>query len=459
MKRLSICKIVVVRFGIFMILLYSKAGAENDPDSLRRTDTGQKVQTGWKILPLPAISYGPDLGLQYGFFGNLTYYGNGRYYPDHISQIYFELTRFSKGSGTNMLYFDSGKLLSRIRITADVTYLTEEILNFYGFNGYEAVYNRAWENTAPGNPDYISHVFYTHSRIIFRSEFDLRGNLVAPYLSWYAGFTWLDFHISSVNISRLKRGSGPSVTYPNVPELYDDYVSWGIIKPNEKSGGLNNLIRMGTIYDSRDRAEFPTKGMWSEVIFAFAPGFIGDSHFSFIKLSATHRQYIPLSGRRLIFAYRLAYQGTVAGRVPFYFQPYMITTTTQSTMVDGVGGTLNVRGMLRNRVVGDGVVYSNVELRWRFCHFHLMRQDCYLDLLGFTDNGMVVQEITLDKSGIPPGVDQTQFFDGAEYPHVTFGGGLHWVISGNTLVSADFGHITDSRNGHNGIYVGLDYLF
>lgn len=449
-------------FVIFCWLTMVHCGypsAENVTDSLNEHNPELKVQKGWNILPLPSIGYDPDLGFQYGVFGTLTYFGDGSYYPDFLHQLYFEFTRYTKGSGTNMLYFDSGKLIHGLRITADVTYLTEQELNFYGFNGYEAVYNRSWENYKPDNPYYKSHVFYAHSRTILRSGLDLRGKFVSEHLSWLAGFTWLNFRISSVNISALRKGSLNPGNFPNVPELYDDYVDWGIIKQNEKNGGLNNFVKLGMVFDSRDNQDFPTRGIWSEIILALAPGFIGDGQFSFAKFSVTHRQYITILRKKLLFAYRLAYQGTIAGKVPFYFQPYMIGSYTGSTTVDGVGGAGSVRGMLRNRVVGDGVAYANAEFRWRFYHFQLMNQAWHLGLIAFTDDGMVLQKIAIDKSGIPANVDQSQFFDGSEYPHLTFGGGVHLDVNENTIFSVDIGHITDRRNGHNGIYVGLGYLF
>ncbi|MCK7536959.1 MAG: hypothetical protein MZV63_41360 [Marinilabiliales bacterium] len=44
------------------------------------------------------------------------------------------------------MFYDSKHLIKNIRTTADVTYLTEQALDFYGFNGYKSVYTHAWED-------------------------------------------------------------------------------------------------------------------------------------------------------------------------------------------------------------------------------------------------------------------------------------------------------------------------
>ena len=133
----------------------------------------------------------------------------------------------------------------------------------------------------------------------------------------------------------------------------------------------------------------------------YCTGFIGDGHYSFIKLAVIHRQYFTLVKEFLSFVYRLGYQGTIAGRAPFYIQSYILNSFSQTTTIDGLGGSQTLRGILRNRVVGDGEVYGNAEFRWKFIRFHWIKQNFYLALNAFADAGMVVQPIAINKSGIP----------------------------------------------------------
>ena len=242
--------------------------------------------------------------------------------------------------------------------------------------------------------------------------------------------------------------------------LYDNYVSWGILTDKESKGGMNNFIKAGFLWDSRDNEPNPMHGIWSEIDFVIAPRFLGDEKYGFIKLALIHRHYITLVRNKLSFVYRLAYQGTIAGTVPFYIQPVMINSWEKTTTIDGLGGSRNIRGILRNRVVGDGVAYATAEFRWKIFNFHVFRQPCYFAANAFSDAGMVVQNIPIDKSEIPSSVDQSAYFhSGNDRPHLSFGGGLKLAYNENTILALDIGYTPDRQNGTVGIYVGFGFLF
>ena len=65
---------------------------------------------------------------------------------------------------------------------------------------------------------------------------------------------------------------------------------------------------------------------------------------------------------------------------------------------EGLGGSSTLRGVLRNRVIGDGFIMGNVELRWKPIYFKFLKQDCYLGLNAFYDFGMVTKKIALLRS-------------------------------------------------------------
>jgi hypothetical protein len=134
---------------------------------------------------------------------------------------------------------------------------------------------------------------------------------------------------------------------------------------------------------------------------------------------------------------------------------YALTTT-----IDGVGGSQTVRGVMRNRIVGDGTALLNAELRWKFWHFRLFGSECYLAANFYGDAGMVVQQRTVNLNDIPAWIDKSDYFsDGPEYPHVTLGGGLHLALNRNTVVSADIGKALNPQDGNLGVYLGLGWLF
>lgn len=448
-------KLKTTLFAAFcMLLAFSSATAQEDETPAVKG----KVKTGWNMGLLPAVSYNTDLGFQYGGLINLYYYGDGSSYPKYRHSLYAEVSRYTKGSGVNSFFYDSEYLIPNIRVTSDISLLTDKTLDFYGFNGYDAVFNEAWIDDI--DPIYKTRVFYKHERKMFRFMTDFQGKIPGTGLRWVAGFAVLKNDIASVDVDALNKGKDDADKLPNAPGLYDHFVNWGVIKQNEKDGGWSNNIKLGLVYDTRDFEPNPMKGMWSEVVLFAAPKFFGNGDYGFAKISATHRQYFTLVKDRLSFAYRLNYQGTIAGTVPFYMQPYMINSFSNSSNTDGLGGSKTLRGVMRNRVVGDAFAFGNAEFRWKFLRTVLLNQNIYLGLNTFVDAGQVIKKIDLDKSGIPSTINLADYFaTDAESLHTTFGGGLRIVMNENFIVAIDYGRPFDKRDGGGGLYIGLNFLF
>ena len=78
---------------------------------------------------------------------------------------------------------------------------------------------------------------------------------------------------------------------------------------------------------------------------------------------------------------------------------------------------------------------------------------------AFADAGMVVQKVDFDKSSIDEETDELYFSQGDESLHWSVGGGLRIVINENFVIAADYGVALDRRDGKNGLYIGIGYLF
>ncbi len=179
-----------------------------------------------------------------------------------------------------------------------------------------------------------------------------------------------------------------------------------------------------------------------------------------MKSRNIHRQYLTLVKNKLSFAYRLGYQGTIAGTVPFYMQPYMISSFAKFTTTDGLGGAKTVRGIFLNRIVGDGLAFSNFEFRWKFLKTVLWKQNIYLALNTFADGGMVVNKIIIDEDlDISPDLTSDYFAKDAEKYHWAVGGGFRIAVNENFIVAADVGKALDKQDGNLGVYIGIGYLF
>lgn len=442
-----------------LILLICLAGLPvilfSQQDSAR-----QVTKKGITFSGLPVVAYDQDMGFQYGVVGNMFDFGDGSVYPGYRHAVKLEISRFTKGSGVNQLFYDSKYLIpGNIRLTADVSYLTERALDFYGFNGYQAVYMPEWEDDE--DSAYLTRMFYRHERKMFRFLADFQGPLSGNKLRWLAGIGIMNFRTGAVDIDRLNRGKDEEKLLPDTITLYDKYVEWGIIPEDEKNGGNANFLKAGIVFDTRDNEPNPMKGLWEEALLVYSPGFFFNDGNSFLKLVLIHRQYFTLVKKKLSFVYRLGYQGTIAGHTPYYFQPYMMSSFSTATKTDGLGGAKNLRGILRNRVVGDGVAWGNVELRWRVANFVIANQNFYVGLNAFCDAGMVVQEIDIDREAIDPD-DLPEYFDfsyGNDQLHPSLGAGLRIGWNENFIIAIDYGFALDHRDGLRGLYINFGNLF
>lgn len=449
-----------------LVLISTRAYSQTEQGSPKE----EKVKTGWNFGGLPVVSFDSDLGFQYGALLNLFNYGDGSMYPDFKHNLYLEWSRFTKGSGINRIFFDSKALIPGIRVTTDMSYLTDRMYDFFGYNGYESVYNAQWANSDVPE-DYFSRAFYKFDRKLFRFALDLQGKLPIDNLGWAAGVWLLNYNIGSVDIDALNKGKEEADELPNMRTLFDHYQGAGIISHEEASGSFVSYIKAGVVYDTRDNEPNPNRGIWTEAVFTYAPSFMGiGNNYQHMKFTLTHRQYFTISPNRLTFAYRLGYQGTLFGDVPFYLQPNITTLILRGSTSEGLGGGKSIRGVIRNRVIGDGIAWGNLELRWKFVKFQFIGQNFYLSLNGFVDGGMVVTPVKFNKnsaywSSIVPFNDEKPFAESdifgsdKESLHLSYGAGLRIVMNRNFIIAVDHGRPFNERDGKSGTYIGLNFLF
>jgi hypothetical protein len=413
------------------------------------------IKKNWNFGALPAITFDTDLGFQYGALVDIYNYGDGSRYPKYNHKLYFEVSRFTKGSGINRFYYDSDQLIKGLQTTFDLSYLSDQAYDFYGFNGYETVYMADWADDT--SDDYVSRMFYKYDRKLFRFKGDLQGKLSGEHFRWIAGWNFQNFKIGSVNIDKLNKGKDEEDKLPQTDGLYEKYQDWGIISGDEVDGGFVPTFKGGIVFDTRDNQPNPMKGVWTEAVIEAAPKILG-AESSFSKLSLTHRQYFTLIPNNLSLVYRLAYQSTIGGKVPFYYQSQVITSMMTGATSEGLGGGSTIRGILRNRVVGDGVFYGNIEARWKFMRFNFIKNNFYLGLNGFTDFGRVTKKITVNPNSLM-GSQIDYLKTDAEKMHYSYGAGLIIAMNENFVIAMDYGMAANKQDGKSGFYMGLNYLF
>jgi hypothetical protein len=445
---------------LFLLFFVGSVVAAQDKQAKKEV-----TKEGWNFGALPTITFDTDLGFQYGALVNLFNYGDGSHYPQYNHSLYFEVSRFTKGSGINRFYYDSDKLIKGLRTSIDLSYLSDQAYDFFGFNGYDAVVNYDWIDDSQPDNIYKSRMFYKYDRKMFRFKVDLQGKIAGHNLKWIGGFNLLNFKLASVDIDKLNKGKEGSDLLPPVsdqPGLYENYQKWGIINPEEANGGFVPALKAGLVFDSRDNRPNPMKGIWTEAVIEGAPEFLG-AESSFTKLSITHRQYFTIIKNDLSLAYRLNYQTSLGGHTPFYYQTQVLVSELKGASSEGLGGGTTLRGVKRNRVMGDGYFLGNIEARWKVVRFRMINNNFYIGLNGFMDFGQVTKKMSgienVSEANLNSAEAKNYYDKDAEKLHISYGAGLRIAMNQNFVIKCDYGMAADERDGDSGIYIGLNYLF
>ncbi len=437
-------------FLSFSVFILSLTNAQND--SIQKQE---KIKTGLTLGAVPAIAFDSDIGFKYGLVTNFYHFGDGSSYPNYKHSLFLEWSRTTKGSGINEILFDSDHLIPKTRVTAEFNILTEQALDFYGFNGYNAPYNKNYIDE--NNNDYISRLYYRYDRRLTRFRTEFLGNIIDKKLRWVAGYAFYGVKVDSVDVDKLNKGKDEEDKLPYTNGgLYGQYVDWGFIPEEQKNGGNTNLLKLGLVYDTRDNEANSMKGMWTTLQFVLAPSFLGND-YSFSKLVLTHRQYFTLKPKVLSFAYRVSYQDKISGDIPFYMLPLLFNSGPIKTR-DGLGGAKTMRGVLRNRIVGEDYLYGNFELRYKVIRRVILNQNFYFALAPFLDWGMVTGKYELPNNLSTEAISYLSQGE-KEKLHLSSGLGTYFTLNDNFIVAINYGIAFDKRDGDNGLYIGLGFLY
>ena len=444
---------------VFLFFLSAVLTAQDVDSTANKKE--DKVKTGFSLGAVPAVAYNSDIGFLYGAIVNLYWFGDGSRYPKFDHSVYLEWSRTTKGKGINQITYDTDKLIPGIRSFFELTYRIDKALDFYGFNGYQSVYDMDFEQNTLDPFGNANRLYYRYGRNLLRLTADFQGEITGKKFRWLGGISYFGSTIDSVDVDGLNEGKEDDLLSYN--SLYGNYVEWGMIPEDQAEGGKHTILKAGLVYDTRDNEPNPFSGIWTEMQFHYAPSFLSSTDMSFTRLILTHRQYFTLVPDRMNLVYRLSYQGKLTGEVPFYMMPFIFNTAPGLTK-DGVGGNKTLRGIRRNRLIGDGFAFGNLELRGKILRTTVLNQNVYIALSAFMDAGMVVQKYEFDTSGMPDELpdylpDRIIDLEAREVPHVSLGGGLHIALNQNFIVAVDYGMALKKEDGDSGIYIGLDFLF
>jgi len=447
-------------FSIGFLFLFCISLTAQEADTISSKKKEEKIKTGFSPGGVPAVAFDSDVGFLYGAILKFYWYGDGSRYPMYDHYVYMEWSRTIKGKGINQITYDTDKLIPGIRSFFEFTYRIDKALDFYGYNGYQAVYDMDYEESLTQD-GLANRLYYRHSRKLLRLNADFQGEIIGQKLRWLAGIGYFGNKIDSVDINRLNEDKDEDLLSHN--SIYGNYVQWGLIPEDQAKGGGHTLLKAGLVYDTRDNEPNPFKGIWTELQLHYAPSFLSTTDYGYTRLIFTHRQYFTLIPQWMNLAYRISYQGKLSGEMPFYMLPYLFNTAPKET-TDGVGGSKTVRGVRLNRIVGDGFAFGNVELRGKILRTNILNQNVYIALSGFLDAGMVTQKHKFDTSGLPGSLpanlpDEIIDLNAREVPHIGYGAGVHIALNQNFIIAVDFGLAAKKEDGNHGLYINFDFLF
>ena len=433
-------------------------------------EKGEIIKTGINLGPLPVVAFDADRGFQYGALLNIYNFGDGSTYPNPKSWWYIEASAYTGGTWNLYLNYDNREIFKNTRLSICTQYSNEAALDFYGFNGYQSIYTYALEDYFAKNPEEFTFDtdnkkgekalakfndkgkapmgFYRYSRQSFKAKADLTGK-IAPNFFWEGGYSfyWINH-----------KEFAPVGYTPSDGSLYGLYRDWGILNDTGENQFVSAL-KAGLMYDSRNVENNPTKGIWAEAHAIYAPKWLGSSMNSF-KVSATFRQYVPLYKDKLVFAYRLAYQGFLGKETPWYLMPFY-SNMGYNRDFDAIGGYRTVRGLMLDRVQGLHTGFYNIELRYRFVDFKLLNQNIAFAVSGFTDGAHVFKGYDLtNKTGVKPELYQ-KYVDASRKDglHASAGGGLRFIMNQNFIIALEYARCFNKQDGKGAFYINTGFLF
>ncbi len=424
----------------------------------------KEIKKGWSFGLLPTATFSVDNGFQAGAFGDVYNYGDGSTYPDPLHKISWEASYFTKSHRMRLyLAYDSKYLIPGMRINASVTYVNDPLYSFWGFNGPASVqdYNIWYNRETTPNMNY-----YGMSRKMLRGLANVQGR-ITDNLNWAAGINFWKWTLGDMG--------GANTPYDKDLTLYKRYQQLGVIYESEAKGGTALGLNAGFVYDTRDMEAAPNRGIWAE---AYLNGNVLSSPY--LKACVYFRHYIDIPihipAGDPVFAYRLAWQQTIAGETPFYMIQNVPLLVQRNMISEGFGSSNTIRGLRENRVLSEGLAWTNMELRVKLVKFKLFNQYFYLATNPFFDAGIITKPYRANALGkvahdpllfgfqvlnnLPDQKGLIYDADNMGLVIYSAGIGLKIAMNQNFIVSAEYARcFTKGLDANPWIGIGINYQF
>lgn len=430
-------------------------GARADRNALSPDDLKRKNERSY-VTGLPLANFDPNTGLGGGVRG--YYYFNGDRddplfaHTPYLHRVFLQFFFTTGGLQFHWLDYDAPSFAgTKFRLRSQLIYVRNTAQHFFGL-GEDAMGPLAYSGD-PGAFDTYSEYQdslrsvlgdgTTFSRYddydvirplwlvsVERTFFDKR---VRPLLG--LGFTRATIDDYTGEEVEADGPGGDEVDAIQASTRLSEQCGAGLLEGCD--GGWENFVRLGLSYDTRDFEPDPNNGVFADIGVDLGTVAVG-SDFDFVRfLAAARYYYSPIPKHAdLVLAGRATFEWQSRG-TPFFSLTTMPYTEDTRT---GLGGIRTMRGFKQDRFVGRTLTLLNLEARWTFYRFELLRQKFALMICPFLDTGRVYDHLgELTLSGWRRG-------QGAAFR-------ISWNLA--TVVTADYGVSGED----SGLYINFNHQF
>lgn len=372
----------------------------------RVTDLADKTE-GSFFSGLPLLGYDPSTGLGLGAGGFYTMDGK-RSDPlfavtPYRHRIYIQGYATTGGYQQHIVSYDGVYLGGTpYRVRASLMFERNTSANYFGtgertlaplsfqgveYGSYDDFTTAIDKVNAQGvaSPYYASFEYDKPSGSL-TLERDFWGGRVRALYGVTSQYAWIHTYDGATVQGVDARGD--SVSAVEGPTLLHEYCARGVIHGCD--GGWDNALKAGVALDTRDFEPDPTRGFFVDATGEWSTKALGSS-YNYLRFTVAARGYVSPFPKltKLVVAARLLYSMTTSG-APFYTMDTLALTEGDQT---GLGGERTLRGFRQDRFVGNVVALGNVEVRWTFVHFRLLKQLFSLQIAPLFDVGRVFDQV------------------------------------------------------------------
>lgn len=349
---------------------------------------------GTYLTGLPHISVDPLSGFGYGAEGSIIFNGKR-------SNPFFEYTPYL--TKIDVAFFNTSNQQRELIISLDKPYVFKSKWRIRGELAYEInpnlLYFGITDNTLNGL-DVISSQDGVPVTPFSGSSYDEYENNLEGEDAFYNTYTKEEYILNisgeySLFDSKLRVLIGGELAGLNITTVNDSLSR----VQNEKN--RNNLLgvgkstitflQLGVIYDTRDFEPAPNRGVFAEITNEFSSSSLG-SDYNLNKLFAQIKWYkkiFPKKYKKMVFASRFGL-GYTFGDSPFF--EYQDEWSSEGS-IEGLGGAHTLRGYKQSRFLDKGMYFFNTEIRARFAHLAILKQELVFSAVPFFDAGSVFQKL------------------------------------------------------------------